>query len=97
MSQTGIAIGTLVPSVGSIYTGGFWLVPFLQSLGVAVDKVQKSKWASKVSIGLAPTLHRRLPTSGQVSAMNITSVQTSDGREISGNVQDVLRMLGAMP
>jgi hypothetical protein len=29
--------------------------------------------------------------------MNITSVQTSDGREISGNVQDVLRMLGAMP
>jgi hypothetical protein len=30
-------------------------------------------------------------------AMNITSIQTPDGREISGNVQDVLRMLGAMP
>jgi virulence factor Mce-like protein len=98
MSQTGIAIGTLVPSVGSIYTGGFWLVPFLQSLGVAVDKVQKSKWA--IEGEYRPW--RRLFTDvflpqDKYPAMNITSVQTSDGREISGNVQDVLRMLGAMP
>jgi hypothetical protein len=30
-------------------------------------------------------------------AMNIISVQTPDGREISHNVEDVLRMLGAVP
>ncbi|OPX12053.1 mammalian cell entry protein [Mycobacterium sp. AT1] len=98
MSETGIAIGTLVPSVGSIYTGGYWLVPFLNSLGIALDKVQKSKWAVEGEYRPWRQLFTDvfLPQD-KYPAMNITSVQTSDGREISGNVEDVLRMLGAMP
>lgn len=98
MAETGIAIGTLVPSVGSIYTGGYWLVPFLNSLGIALDKVQKSKWAVEGEYRPWRQLFTDvfLPQD-RYPAMNITSVQTSDGREISGNVEDVLRMLGAMP
>lgn len=98
MSTTGISIGTLVPSVGSIYTGGFWLVPLLQSLGIAVDKVQKSKWAIEGEYRPWRQLFTDvfLPQD-RYPAMNITSVQTPDGREISGNVEEVLRMLGAMP
>jgi hypothetical protein len=30
-------------------------------------------------------------------AINITSIVGPDGRELSGNVQEVLRILGAMP
>jgi hypothetical protein len=30
-------------------------------------------------------------------AMNITSVETADGRDITGRTQDILRMLGATP
>jgi len=98
MSQTGIAIGTLVPSVGSIYTGGFWLVPLLESLGIAVGKVQESKqiieseyrpWRDIFTDVFLPQ--------DKYPAMNITSVQTADGRDITNNTQEVLRMLGAIP
>jgi len=98
ITQGTIGVGVLLPSVGSIYTGGFWLVPLLNSLGIAVGDVQKSKWA--IEGEYAPW--RKLFTDiflpeDKYPAMNITSVQTADGREISGNVQDVLRMLGAIP
>lgn len=91
-------IGRLFPSVGSIYTGGFWLVPLLNSAGIALGAIQKSKWA--VEGEYRPW--RRLFTDvflpeDKYPAMNITSVQTPDGREISGNVQEVLRILGATP
>jgi phospholipid/cholesterol/gamma-HCH transport system substrate-binding protein len=91
-------VGTLFPSVGSVYDGGYWLVPFLNSLGIALGAVQKSKWAIE---GEYPPW-RKLFTDlflpeDKYPAMNITSVQTADGREISGKVQDVLRMLGATP
>lgn len=98
MSTVGIAIGTLVPSVGSIYTGGYWLVPLLNSLGVAVGEVQKSKWAVEGEYRPWRDLFQEmfLPED-KYPAMNIVSVQTPDGREITNNVQDVLRMLGAIP
>jgi virulence factor Mce-like protein len=98
MSTVGIAIGTLVPSVGSIYTGGYWLVPLLESLGVAVGEVQKSKWAIEGEYRPWRDLFQEmfLPED-KYPAMNIVSVQTSDGRDIINNVQDVLRMLGAVP
>jgi len=98
MSVTGISIGTLVPSVGSIYTGGYWLAPMLESLGIAVGKVQKSKWAIEGEYRPWRQLYTDvfLPQD-KYPAMNITSIQTPDGREIAGNVQDVLRMLGAVP
>jgi virulence factor Mce-like protein len=98
ITQSTVAIGILLPSIGSIYTGGFWLVPLFNSLGIAVGAVQKSKWAVE---GEYPAW-RQLFTDlflpeDKYPAMNITSVQTADGREISGNVQDVLRILGATP
>jgi virulence factor Mce-like protein len=98
MSTVGIAIGTLVPSVGSIYTGGYWLVPLLNSLGIAVGEVQKSKWAVEGEYRPWRDLFQEmfLPAD-KYPAMNIVSVQSPDGRDITNNVQDVLRMLGAVP
>ena len=50
VTQAFVSVGTLLPSIGSIYTGGFWLVPLLKSLGVAVGAVQQSKVAIEGSI-----------------------------------------------
>lgn len=91
-------LSTLLPSLGTIYTGGYWLLPLLNSLGTAVGEVQKSKWAIEGEYRPWRKLFTDmfLPAD-KYPAMNITSVQTPDGREISGDVQDVLRMLGAVP
>ncbi|BBY65800.1 MlaD family protein [Mycolicibacterium helvum] len=91
-------IGTVVPSVGSIYSGGFWLVPMLNSLGNAVGAVQQSKWDFERE---APAWRKLFIEDffpvDKNPAINITSITGPDGQEMIGNVQDVLRILGAMP
>lgn len=91
-------IGTVLPSIGSIYSGGFWLVPLLNSLGSAVGAIQQSKWDFE---GEAPKW-RKLFTDDFLPvdknpAINITSIVGPDGREMIGNTRDVLRILGATP
>lgn len=91
-------VATLLPGVGSIGSGGYWLVPLLNSLADTVDAVQQSKVAVEDEI----PRWRRLFTDtflpqDKYPAINITSIVGPDGRELSGNVQQVLRILGAMP
>ncbi|WP_156688354.1 MlaD family protein [Mycobacterium sp. Marseille-P9652] len=90
--------GKTLPSVGSVYSQGFWLVPFLNSFADAVGAIQKSKWAFESEV----PKWRRLFTDfflpqDKFPAINITSILGPDGRELSGNVHDVLRILGAAP
>ncbi len=89
-------IGTILPSVGSITLGGYWLVPFLNSLADSVGALQESKVAGEAEI----PKYRKIFTDmflpvDKYPAINITSIVGPDGRELSGNVQDVLRILGA--
>lgn len=91
-------VATLLPGVGSIASGGRWLVPFLNSMAAAVDAGQQSKVATETEI----PRYRRLFTDfflpqDKYPAINITSIVGPDGRELSGNVEQVLRILGAMP
>jgi phospholipid/cholesterol/gamma-HCH transport system substrate-binding protein len=90
--------GTAYPSVGSVYSGGFWIVPLLNSLADAAGAVQKSKWAFESEVHQWRKLFTDyyLPQD-KYPAINITSIVGPDGRELSGNVHDVLRILGAMP
>ncbi|BBX03953.1 MlaD family protein [Mycolicibacterium moriokaense] len=91
-------VGILLPSIGSIYSGGYWLVPLLESLGTTMEAIQHSKWAVEDEIPRWRKLWTDLflPVD-KYPAINITSIVGPDGREMSGNVEDVLRMLGAMP
>ncbi|ORB02882.1 mammalian cell entry protein [Mycobacterium mantenii] len=91
-------IGKLLPSVGSIYSGGYWLMPLLYSLRDAMGALQHSKWAFEREWPAWRQLFTRffLPED-KYPAINITSIIGPDGREMSGNVQDVLRILGAAP
>jgi phospholipid/cholesterol/gamma-HCH transport system substrate-binding protein len=91
-------LGTVLPSIGTIYNGGYWLLPLLKSLTDATGAIQQSKWAFEDEV----PAWRRLFTDyflpqDKYPAINITSIVGPDGRELSGNVQDVLRMMGAMP
>lgn len=91
-------ISRLLPGVGSVAAGGFWLVPLLNSMAETVGALQRSKINFEEEI----PKYRRLFTDFFIPqdkhpAINITSIVDPDGRELSGNVQDVLRILGAMP
>ncbi len=91
-------VGAILPGIGSIASGGYWLVPFLNSLADTVGAIQQSK----VNVEAEIPKYRRLLTDfflpeDKYPAINITSIVGPDGRELSGNVQDVLRILGAMP
>jgi phospholipid/cholesterol/gamma-HCH transport system substrate-binding protein len=91
-------VATLLPGVGSVYSGGFWLVPLLQSAANAAGAAQQSKWDFEHEV----PAWRRLFTNlflpqDRYPAINITSIVGPDGRELSGNVQEVLRLLGAVP
>jgi phospholipid/cholesterol/gamma-HCH transport system substrate-binding protein len=91
-------IGTVLPSIGSIYSGGFWLVPLLNSMGNALGAVQQSKWDFERE---APAWRKLFIEDffpgDKHPAINITSITGPDGREMIGNVEDVLRILGATP
>ena len=91
-------VSTGFPSVGSVYSGGFWLVPLLNSLADTVGAIRDSKWAFESEVPKWRDLFTNyfLPQD-KYPAINITSIQSPDGREMINNVQDVLRMLGGMP
>ncbi|MGH3556399.1 MAG: MlaD family protein [Mycobacterium sp.] len=91
-------VATLLPAVGSVYSNGYWLVPLLSSLADALGAMRRDKQAFEAEL---PAWRRLfydyfLPED-KYPAMNITSIVGPDGRELSGNVQEVLRMIGATP
>lgn len=92
------AVGTLLPSLGTVYNGGYWMVPAFSSLADAFGAVQGSK---QVVEGEYPRwralLNEYFLPQDKHPAINITSIVGPDGRELSGNVEQVLRMLGAVP
>lgn len=91
-------VGTLLPSVGSVYSNGYWLVPLLTSLADAFGAMQRDKRAFEAEVPAWRHLfYDDFLPQDKYPAMNITSIVGPDGRELSGNVQDVLRIIGAAP
>jgi phospholipid/cholesterol/gamma-HCH transport system substrate-binding protein len=93
-----VSVTTGIPRIGSFYSQGFYLVPFLESLANALGSLQKSKWAFEREY---PAYQHLLTDfflpQDHYPAINITSIVGPDGRELSGNVQDVMRILGMTP
>jgi hypothetical protein len=91
-------LAPLLPTLGTVYYNGYWLVPFLESVSNALEAVQRSKWSFDEEVPRYQKLiFDNLLPERKYPAINITSVIGTDGRELSGNVQQVLRMIGAMP
>ncbi|OBJ71990.1 mammalian cell entry protein [Mycobacterium sp. 1274756.6] len=97
--STGMSyVGTLLPSAGSVYSGGYWLVPLLSSVADMFGAMQRDKQAFEEEVPAWREFYYDyfLPLD-KFPAMNITSIIGPDGRELSGDVQDVLRIIGAAP
>jgi phospholipid/cholesterol/gamma-HCH transport system substrate-binding protein len=91
-------IATVLPGIGSITLGGYWLVPFLNSLADSTGALQESKVAGETEIPKYRKIFDEMfLATDKYPAINIQSIIGPDGRELSGNVQEVLRILGATP
>ncbi len=89
---------SLLPSLGSIYNYGYWLVPLIKSLGGAFKAIQSTKQAVEREYpGYRRFITDYFMGQDKYPAINITSIVGPDGRELSGNVEQILRMLGAVP
>lgn len=87
----------LMPTIGSIYYNGYWLVPTLASAVAAVSAMQKGKWVFEEEVHKWERLvNDQILPNEKYPAINITSVVDTDGRDLTNNLQDVLRMIGAM-
>ncbi|KBZ60976.1 MlaD family protein [Mycobacterium marseillense] len=91
-------LAPLLPTLGTIYYNGYWLVPAFSAISDALEAFQHSKWVFDEEVPRWQHLvtdyympERKYP------AINITSIKGPDGRELSGNVREVLRMIGATP
>jgi hypothetical protein len=91
-------IAPILPTLGTIYYNGYWLVPALSAFSDALEAIQHSKWAFDEELPRWQHLITDYILREQkYPAINITSIVGPDGRELSGNVQQVLRIIGAMP
>ncbi|NMN96688.1 MlaD family protein [Antrihabitans stalactiti] len=90
-------ISILLPSIGSIFEGGMWMVPMLDSLSATAttgrnifDEAPTA--AEKISTFIRTTL---LPFAKNPS-VNIRSIETPAGEQLATEVENLLRMLGAV-
>jgi phospholipid/cholesterol/gamma-HCH transport system substrate-binding protein len=96
-NDIGVGLATVLPSIGSIWGGGFWLMPLLHSLVDDMEALQHSKWDFEREAPAFRRIFQNFLAQDKYPAINITSIVGPDGRELSGNVHDVLRILGAAP
>ena len=91
-------VGNLLPSVGSIYSRGYYMVPMFSSLANAMGAVKGEKQVVAREYPLwRKFINESYLAQEKYPAINITSIVGPDGKELSGNVEQVLRMLGAVP
>jgi virulence factor Mce-like protein len=90
-------ISTLLPSVGSIFEGGLWLIPMLNSLADTAE-AGRGTWdrAPEVTTQLSNFLRTTLLPFSENPSVNITSVRTDGGKQLIGDATTILRMLGAV-
>jgi virulence factor Mce-like protein len=90
-------ISTLLPSVGSIFEGGLWLIPMLNSLA-DTGEAGRGTWdrAPEATTALSNFLRTTLLPFSENPSVNITSVRVGDGKQLIGDATTILRMLGAV-
>ncbi|MFI1465551.1 MlaD family protein [Nocardia carnea] len=90
-------ISTLLPSVGSIFEGGLWLTPMLNSLAGTAE-AGRGIWDDMpaTTVRLNNFLRTTLLPFTQNPSVDVTSVSTGNGHELIGDATSILRMLGAV-
>lgn len=90
-------VSLVLPSIGSIFEGGMWMVPMLDSLADTVSSGRET-WDGAVPATekLATFLRTTVVPFAQNPSVNIRSVESANGDELVGDMTNVLRMLGAV-
>ncbi|WP_280426646.1 MlaD family protein [Nocardia carnea] len=90
-------ISQILPSVGSVYEGGMWLVPMLNSLadtGGVIRDIWDEGPADTARI--ADFLRTTVLPFAQHPSVDIRSVETARGEQIVADAENLLRLLGAV-
>lgn len=86
-------IGQILPSVGSLYEGGLWLIPMFESLA---DTTDVSRGGPSATVEVSNFLRTTLIPFAQNPSVDIVSVETADGDQLLADAENILRMLGAV-
>ncbi|KSZ60031.1 mammalian cell entry protein [Rhodococcus pyridinivorans KG-16] len=86
-------IGQILPSVGSLYVGGYWLVPMFESLA---DTTDISRGGPSAAVDLSNFLRTTVIPFAQNPSVDIVSVESADGDQLVSDAENILRMLGAV-
>lgn len=90
-------LGTVIPSVGSVFEGGYWLVPALTEVNDSIGTVRagiEAVGSNEPAIRkfltekLFPFLHK--------PNMSVVGVSSPEGQDVLKNAEKLLRMLGAV-
>ncbi|MGQ4601583.1 MlaD family protein [Nocardia sp. R6R-6] len=89
-------VSKIVPSIGSIFEGGFWMVPMLESLAGTAE-LGRGMWdTTPATVGkVADFLRTAVLPFVQNPSVNIRSVESPQGDQLVGDMENLLRMLGA--
>ncbi|MFE9322619.1 MlaD family protein [Nocardia sp. NPDC052278] len=90
-------VSTGLPSIGSLFFGGYWMVPMLDSLADTVHTGRGMWDTTPEAVDRVATFLRTvvLPFA-QHPSVNIRSVESANGDQLVGDMENLLRMLGAM-
>ncbi|MDN2495508.1 MCE family protein [Nocardia nova] len=90
-------ISQILPSVGSVYEGGLWLVPLFNTLA-ETGAIGRDIWdrAPADTAKLSEFLRTTLLPFAQDPSVNVRSIDTDHGDRIVADVENLLRMLGAV-
>lgn len=90
-------IGIVLPSIGSVFAGGFWLMPLLRSVDGSIHTVRDGIDAvGQNDQSLRSFLTDHLFPFLQKPSLNIVSANSPQGEEMIGNMTRLLRMMGAI-
>ncbi|MDS1114808.1 MlaD family protein [Gordonia westfalica] len=97
LSKLFSGIGIVLPSIGSVFEGGYWLMPLLRGVDANVATVRQGIDAvGSNQVVLQKFLSENLFPFIRKPGLEIVSATTPAGREVIGDVTKVLRMLGAV-
>jgi len=90
-------LGTVIPSVGSVFEGGSWLVPMLTQVEGSIDTVRSGIEAVGRNQPLIEKFLRdNLFPFLRKPEMTVVSATSPEGRDILADAEKILRMLGAI-
>ncbi len=88
-------VGSLLPAVQSLFTGGYWMIPMMDSISNLLDLVTVDGVTLGTAIHNGSTLiNDHVAPFVADPQVNVDSIVTSGGQDLGPGLTDILRILG---